>query len=263
MEVRIQDDASTDHDGRQRPGGEPMTDGTRRTVGILGGMSSESTREYYRGIDAGINDALGGHSAGDLLIRSVDFADIERFIRTGQWDAAAAYLTAAARDLQAGGADFVVMATNTMHKVAPEISESLSIPFVHIVDVAADAIRAAGLDTVGVLGTQTTMEGAFYRDRFGDHGIDIVVPDPAEREVIDDIVFEELTRGIVREESRETYLTVVDSLVAAGAQGLVLGCTEIELLIGQADRPDVPMFDTTALHVERAVELSLGERSFE
>jgi aspartate racemase len=235
-----------------------MTDDETRTVGVLGGMSSQSTIAYYRLIDGGINEALGGHSAGDLLIRSVDFADVERFIRNDEWTAAGDYLAEAARDLEAGGAEFVVMATNTMHKVAPRITEALSIPFVHIVDVTADAVRAAGLDTVGVLGTETTMADSFYRDRFAAHDVDVVVPGPDRREAVDAIIFDELTRGVTREASRSTYLDVIDELTAAGAEGLVLGCTEIELLVDQEDRPDVPMFDTTTLHAERAVEYSLG-----
>jgi aspartate racemase len=230
-----------------------------RTVGVLGGMSSQSTIEYYRLIDEGVNDVRGGHAAGDLLIRSVDFADVEGFIGDGRWEAAGEYLADAARDLEAGGAEFVVMATNTMHKVAPRITEALSVPFVHIVDVTADAVLAAGLDTVGVLGTRTTMEDPFYRDRFAEHGVDVVVPDPSDREAVDRIVFEELTKGVIREESRATYLEVVDDLTDAGAEGLVLGCTEIELLVDEDDLPGLPAFDTTALHAERAVELSLGE----
>jgi len=230
-----------------------------RTIGVLGGMSSESTVEYYRLIDRGINDVRGGHSAGDVVIRSVDFADIERFIRTDQWEEAGDYLARAARQLEAGGAECVIMATNTMHKVAPRITEALSVPFFHIVDVTADAISAAGIGTVGVLGTQTTMEDPFYRERFAEHGIDVVVPGPSDREAVDDIIFEELTDGVIRDESRSTYLDVIDWLTEQGAEGLVLGCTEIELLVEQADRPGVPMFDTTALHVERAVEWSLDD----
>ncbi|QSG05919.1 aspartate/glutamate racemase family protein [Halapricum desulfuricans] len=234
-----------------------------RTIGVLGGMSSESTITYYRQIDQGINDALGGHAAGEVLIRSVNFAEIERFIRTEQWDTAGDYLAQAARGLEAGGADFVVMATNTMHRVAPAIERAISIPFVHIVDVTADAIRTAGIETVGLLGTRPTMEASFYRDRLAEHGIDTVVPEPTDREAVDAIIFEELTDGIVTDESRERYLDVVDDMVAAGADGVVLGCTEIELLIEQADRPDVPLFDTTALHVERAIAHGLGERAFD
>ena len=239
-----------------------MGDTELRTVGVLGGMSSESTVEYYRGIDGGVNEARGGHSAGDLVIRSVDFADVERFIRTDQWDRAGEYLADAAADLEAAGADFVVMATNTMHRVAPRIESALSIPFVHIVDVTADAVASADLDTVGLLGTDAVMSDSFYRDRLADNGIDVVVPDSVDRDAVDGIIFDELTHGEIRESSRETYLRVIDDLVDAGAEGVVLGCTEIELLVEQGDRPDVPMFDTTALHVERAVAYSLGERQF-
>jgi aspartate racemase len=237
-----------------------MGDSDLRTVGVLGGMSSASTVEYYRGIDAGVNEVRGGHSAGDVVIRSVNFADVERFIQNDEWDRAEEYLADAAADLAAADVELVVMATNTMHRVAPGIEAALPVPFVHIVDVTADAITAAGLDTVGLLGTDAVMSGTFYRERLADHGIDVVVPEPPDREVVDEIIFDELTHGAVREESRETYLRVIDDLVAAGADGVVLGCTEIELLVEQADRPDVPMFDTTALHVERAVEHSLGER---
>ncbi|WP_248515104.1 aspartate/glutamate racemase family protein [Salinarchaeum laminariae] len=230
-----------------------------RIVGVLGGMSSESTVSYYRQIDRGVNDALGGHGAANLLIRSVNFGDVERFIRTDEWTAAGDYLAEAAGELEAGGADFVVMATNTMHRVAPAIERAISIPFVHIVDVTADAIEAADVETVGLLGTQATMEGSFYRDRLANRGIEVVVPDRADREAVDTIIFDELTNGIVRDASRERYLEVIDDVVAAGAEGIVLGCTEIELLVEQDDRPAVPMFDTTALHVERAVAHGLGE----
>ena len=235
-----------------------MTAPDDATIGVLGGMSSESTREYYRNIDARINESRGGHHAGDLVIRSVNFATIERCIRDERWDEAASLLADAALDLENAGADFVVMATNTMHRVAPQIVDALSIPFVHIVDVTVEAIRAAGIETVGVLGTRPVMEGSFYHDRFDSHGIETIVPDPDDREAIDRIIFDELTSGDVRDTSRERYLAVIDDLVERGAGGIVLGCTEIELLIEQDDRPETPMFDTTALHVERAVELHLG-----
>jgi aspartate racemase len=231
---------------------------TPRTVGILGGMSSASTVEYYRGIDAGINDALGGHDAGDLLIRSVNFGDIERFISTEEWDAAGEYLPDAAQSLEAAGAEFLLMATNTMHKVAPRIESAVSIPFVHIVDVAAEAVLDAGVETVGVLGTQATMAESFYGERLASHGLDVIVPDQAQREAVDEIIFDELTQGIVRDESRERYLEVIDGLTASGAEGIILGCTEIELLVDQSDCPETPLFDTTALHVERAVEWCLA-----
>lgn len=223
-------------------------------------MSAESTTHYYERLNAGVNDARGGHTAASVVVYSVNFGDVEPMVRENRWDEAGEYLADHATNLDAAGVDFVVMATNTMHKVAPAITSALSVPFVHILDVTADAVRDAGVDTVGVLGTEETMAGSFYRDRLADHGLDVVVPEPADREAVDRIIFEELTKGETRDASRERYLEVVDSLAAAGAQGVVLGCTEIELLIEQADRPAVPMFDTTALHVERAVEHALGER---
>lgn len=228
-----------------------------QTIGVLGGMSSESTREYYRLIDEGINDVRGGHHAGDIVIRSVNFAAVESFIATERWDDAGAYLADAATDLEAAGADVVIMATNTMHRVAPAIEDALSVPFVHIADPTAEAIRGAGLDTVGVLGTAAVMTDAFYADRFAEHGIDVIVPDTGDRTLVDEIIFDELVHGEVSQDSRQSYLRVVDDLVDRGAEGIVLGCTEIELLIEQADRPTVPVFDTTALHVDRLVEFAL------
>jgi aspartate racemase len=231
-----------------------------RTVGVLGGMSSESSRDYYRLLDEGVGDALGGHNAADLVLYSVNFATVESFIRSESWDEAGRFLAEKARRLEAAGAEFVVMATNTMHRVAPAIEAALDVPLVHIVDVTADAIREAGLSRVGVLGTKAAMESDFYSDRFADHGIDVVVPDAATRDRVDEIIFGELVHGVVRDDSRQAFLSIMDDLADAGAEGLVLGCTEIELLVDQSDFPAAPLFDTTALHVERAVELALGER---
>jgi len=228
------------------------------TIGVLGGMASASTVEYYRLIDQLINDERGGHTDGEILIRSVNFGEIERFIDNQRWETAGERLAAAARDLEAGGADFVVLTTNTMHNVAPTVADAITIPFVSLIDVTADAITDAGLDTVGLLGTRPTIEQPFYRDRLAEHGVDAVVPDRDDRETVDRIIFEELTNGETRAESRTTYLRIVDDLVDDGADGLVLGCTEIDLLVDQGDRPSLPIFDTTALHVERAVERSLG-----
>jgi aspartate racemase len=236
-----------------------MSNRPLQTIAVLGGMSSESTREYYRMIDEEINAALGGHHAGDIVIRSVNFADIEEFISTDDWATAGEYLATAARDLEAAGADVVVVATNTMHRVADAIDASLSIPFIHIVDPTADAIAADGLDSVGVLGTEAVMGGDFYAERFADHDIDVLVPDAEAQTIVDDIIFEELVHGVIEADSRERYLQIIDDLVDRGAEGIVLGCTEIELLVDQSDRPAVPMFDTTALHVARAVEYALGE----
>ena len=231
------------------------------TIGVLGGMSATSTVEYYRELNARVNDRLGGHHAAEVVIYSVDFGEIEPLIHADRWDEAGDLLADAASRLEAAGADFVLVATNTMHRVAPAIESAVSIPLVHIVDVTADAASAAGLDTLGVLGTAPVMEMEFYRDRFADHGVEVVVPDAAERELVDSVIFEELTHGVFTEESRDAYRAVMDDLVDAGAEGIVLGCTEIGELVSAADYDRVPLLDTTDLHVQRAVELQLGDRA--
>lgn len=249
------------HLGDAGDGASTMAPNSLRTLGVLGGMSSESTREYYRLIDEGINQVRGGHHAGDIVIRSVNFAEVESYIAAERWHEAGQFLAEAATDLEAAGADVVLMATNTMHRVAPAIEEALSIPFIHIVDPTVAAIRGHGLDTVGVLGTDAVMTGAFYADRFAEHGIEVRVPGPADRTSVDDVIFDELVHGEITEDARAAYLRIIDDLADRGAEGIVLGCTEIELLIDQEDRPDVPFFDTTALHVSRAVEYALGEET--
>jgi aspartate racemase len=235
-------------------------DDALRTVGVLGGMSAESTTHYYERLNAGVNDARGGHTAAPVVVNSVNFGDVEPMVREERWDDAGAYLGDHAARLDAAGVEFVVMATNTMHRVADDIAAALSVPFVHIVDPTADAIREHGIDTVGVLGTQATMAGDFYRDRFADHGIETVVPDADDREAVDRIVFEELVHGEVRDDSRARYRDAIDALRDRGAEGIVLGCTEIEMLIDDGDVPDLAVFDTTDLHVQRAVELCLRRR---
>lgn len=222
-------------------------------------MSAESTTHYYERLNAGVNDARGGHTAASVVVYSVNFGDVEPMVRENRWDEAGEYLADHATNLDAAGVDFVVMATNTMHRVADDIRDALSVPFVHIVDPTADAIRAAGFDTVGILGTAATMTGDFYRDRFADHGIETVVPDATDRETVDRIVFEELVHGEIRDDSRERYREIVAGLEAVGAEAVVFGCTEIEMLLDES-MPEISVFDTTARHVERAVELCLGER---
>lgn len=231
------------------------------TVGVLGGMSATSTVEYYRKLNARVNDRLGGHHAAEVLIYSVDFGEIEPLIHSDRWDEAGELLADSATRLEAGGADFLLVATNTMHRVAPAIEAAVSIPLVHIVDVTADAASAAGLDTLGVLGTEPVMDADFYRDRFAAHGVDVVVPDAEGRELVDSVIFEELTHGVFTEASRDAYRSVMDGLVDAGAEGIVLGCTEIGELVSADDYDRVPLLDTTDLHVERAVEIHLGERA--
>ncbi|WP_439025393.1 aspartate/glutamate racemase family protein [Haloarchaeobius sp. DT45] len=243
---------------------EPTPDTARpdlQTIGILGGMSSASTVTYYQRLNSGVNDALGGHHSADVLLSSVDFGVVESCIREDRWDDAGAYLAEKARGLEAGGADFVIMATNTMHRVVPAITDALSIPFHHIVDATAHAAKTDGVHTVGVLGTKPVTEEPFYRERFDENGLDVVMPDAEGRQLVHDVIFDELTKGIVSDEAREAYLTVMDDLVDRGADGIVLGCTEIELLVSDSDFDRVPLFDTTDLHVQRALELSLPEEA--
>jgi aspartate racemase len=231
------------------------------TVGVLGGMSATSTVEYYRELNARVNDRLGGHHAAEVVVYSVDFGAVEPLIHADRWDEAGEELADAAGRLEAAGADFVLLATNTMHRVAPALESALSVPLVHIVDVTADAARAAGIDTLGLLGTEPVMQMDFYRDRFADHGIEVVVPDAEGRELVDSVIFEELTHGVFTEASRDAYRSVMDGLVDAGAEGIVLGCTEIGELVSEDEYDRVPLLDTTDLHVERAVEIHLGERA--
>jgi aspartate racemase len=222
-------------------------------------MSSVASGEYYRLLNEGVNARLGGHSAAEIVMYSVDFAVMERFIRDEAWDEAGAHLAARAAAVERAGADLLLLATNTFHRVMPQIEAAIGIPFVHIVDATADAARADGAGTLGLLGTAPVMQADFYRDRFAGHGIDVLVPPAADQEVVHRIIFDELTRGRVSAASRMEYVRIMVDLVSRGAQGIVLGCTEISLLVGPGDLPGTPLYDTTALHVARAVELALGE----
>lgn len=228
-----------------------------KTIGLLGGMSWESSLHYYRLVNEQVRQRLGGlHSAKSLML-SVDFEPIEKMQSRGEWDAAGAFLGEAAQSLERGGADFVVLCTNTMHKVADAIAGRIRIPLLHIADVTADAVRRAGLRRVGLLGTRFTMEQEFYRARLSDrHGLEVAVPPGEERLAVHRIIYDELCRGIVEPRSKQTFLDVIHGLVAGGAEGIILGCTEIMMLIGQEDVA-APIFDTTALHAEAAVERAL------
>jgi aspartate racemase len=227
-----------------------------KRIGLLGGMSWESSIEYYRLVNEITRDRLGGLHSADCLLRSVDFAEIELLQRDGRWDEAGERLAAEARALVAGGAELLVLCTNTMHKVADAITGAIEIPFVHIADTTAHAVRAAGLQTVGLLATGYTMEQDFYVGRLRDvHGLQVLVPGEADRRIVHDVIYDELCVGVVREESREQYRRIMRELAAGGAQGILLGCTEIDLLVGPADAP-VAVFDTTRLHAQRAVELA-------
>jgi aspartate racemase len=229
-----------------------------KTIGLIGGMSWESTIPYYRHLNEAVKARLGGLHSAKLVLFSVDFHEIERLQQSGDWDQAGRLLAAAAQALERAGAELLVLCTNTMHKVAPAIEQAVGIPLLHIADPTAAAIQAAGLSTVGLLGTRFTMEQAFYRERLEQrHGIRVLIPDEPQRQDVHRIIYEELCLGQVREESRETYRRIIASLVAQGAQAVILGCTEIGLLVGAGDA-GVPLFDTTSLHARQAAEWALA-----
>ena len=229
-----------------------------KRIGLLGGMSWESSAEYYRFVNEAVRNRVGGLHSADCLLRSVDFAAIEELQRTGRWNEAGKLLAAEAQALAAGGAELLVLCTNTMHRVADQIAAAVEIPVVHIADTIADAVRTAGLATVGLLATAYTMEQDFYVGRLRrTHGLAVVVLDAEDRRLVHDVIYQELCLGIVKEDSRQAYRRVIGDLVDRGAEGILLGCTEIDLLIGPPDAP-VPVFDTTRLHAERAVDLALA-----
>jgi aspartate racemase len=223
-----------------------------KTIGLIGGMSWESTVPYYRAINETIKERLGGLHSAKLVLVSVDFAEIEHLQKVGDWDTAGQLLATAAQSLERAGADFVVLCTNTMHKVAPAIEAAASIPLLHIADATAQAIKDAGVTKVGLLGTRFTMEQAFYKDRLSEqHGLQVLVPSADARDTVHRIIYEELCLGQVRDGSREAYRAVMAELVGQGAQAIILGCTEISLLVGAQDA-SVPLFDTTAIHARSA-----------
>jgi aspartate racemase len=231
-----------------------------RRIGILGGSSDQSTAEYYRLLNRAVSERLGGWNTAELLISSMNFARAEYCVRNGLWDEVGAYLAERALALERGGADLIICVSNTLHRVAGTFTAPLSIPFLHIADPTGEAMRTAGLRRVGLLGTKPVMAGDhikhYYRERFG---VEAVVPSEADQDAVDRIIFDELCRGVFTSDSKARYLDVIDELIAEGAEGVVLGCTEIPLLIAQADRPAVPMFNTTQLHVEAAVRLALDD----
>ncbi len=228
-----------------------------KTIGLLGGMSWESTLPYYRHINEAVRERLGGLHSARLVLYSLDFHEIEALQRQGDWAAAGTLLADAARRLESAGADFLLLCTNTMHKVADAIEAASALPLLHIADPTAAAIQAAGLQRVGLLGTRFTMEQPFYRQRLEDrHGIQVLVPDEPDRAEVHRVIYEELCRGVVSEVSRQAYRQVITRLVARGAQAVILGCTEIGLLV-RADDAEVPIFDTCVLHAQAAAERAL------
>ncbi|WP_439840638.1 aspartate/glutamate racemase family protein [Aeromonas veronii] len=229
-----------------------------KCIGLLGGMSWESTVSYYQALNRGVRAQLGGLHSARVLLNSVDFAGIERLQHAGDWLTTARQLAAEARKLQNGGADFLLIGTNTMHKVAPEIEAAIDIPLLHIADATAAKLRADGITRVGLLGTRFTMEQDFYKGRLQERfGLAVLVPDEAGRERVHRIIYDELCLGEIRESSRAEYLAIIAGLAAAGAEAVILGCTEIALLVGDA-RATVPLYDTTAIHAEAAVALALA-----
>lgn len=230
------------------------------TIGLLGGMSWESSIEYERIINTEMRQRLGGAHSADLVIRSYDFAAIEALQERGNWAAAGQLLAADARKLQAAGAGCIVLATNTMHRVAGAIEAAIEVPFLHIADTTAAAVTGAGLGTVGLLGTRYTMEQDFYRSRLESHGLSVLIPDEPDRTTVHEVIYGELIRGVINAGSRRRYLDVIDRLVQRSATGIIAGCTEIELLVGPGD-VSVPYFPTTRLHALAAVEWALADGS--
>mgnify|MGYP002476329470 CR=1 FL=1 len=230
-----------------------------KIIGLIGGMSWESSLEYYRLVNAGVKARLGGlHSAKCVLV-SVDFAEIEALQSSARWVEAGQCMAEAAQSLERAGAEGVVLCTNTMHKLADQIEAAVRIPFLHIADATAEKVKAAGLSRVGLLGTRFTMEQDFYAGRLRDrHGLEVLTPPETERETVHRVIYDELVLGQIKAASRAAFAGIMRGLAARGAQGIILGCTEIGLLVGQADSP-VPLFDTTRIHAEAAVDWAVGE----
>ncbi len=227
-----------------------------KKIGLIGGMSWESTTLYFQWINREVQKRLGGLHSAKTLINSVDFAEIELMQRNGEWEKAGNYLAEVAGELEKGGADCVVLCTNTMHKLSKEIEANISIPFIHIADATADEIINAGIDTVLLLGTAFTMEQDFYKSRLKDRGIKVMIPNDEDRKKVHDIIYQELCLGVVNETSKTTYCEIVEKAISAGAQGVILGCTEITMLIGDVEFT-IPTFDTTFIHAMSAVNFAL------
>ncbi|HDM8039253.1 TPA: aspartate/glutamate racemase family protein [Vibrio fluvialis] len=228
-----------------------------KTIGMIGGMSWESTLSYYKAINEGVKAELGGLNSAQICLYSVNFEPIEKLQHEGKWDETAQMLVQAAKSVEAGGADFLLICTNTMHKVAPEIEAQISIPILHIADATAKQLQQDGIERVGLLGTRFTMEQEFYKGRLQQQfGIDVLIPDAEQRQQVHRVIYEELCLGTIRPESRAQYVEIVEDFHRRGAQAVILGCTEIALLIQQHDT-DVPLYDTTKIHAEQAVQLAL------
>jgi aspartate racemase len=232
-----------------------------KTIGLLGGMSWESSIEYYRIINETIRARLGGLHSAKSIMYSVDFAEIERLQDQGRWNEAAALMIDGAERLERGGADFLLICTNTMHKMADAVEAQIQIPLLHIADATAETLKARDLKQIGLLGTKFTMEQEFYKGRLTEkYGLKVLIPNQEGREMIHRVIYDELCMGVVSSSSREAFANVINQLAETGAEGVILGCTEIGLLIGEKDSP-VPLFDTTTIHAVAAVEYALSERN--
>lgn len=224
-----------------------------KTIGLLGGMSWESTELYYRLINKGVKTRLGGLHSARIAMVSVDFQEIEEMQHKGDWAGAGQALAGAARHVEAAGADFLLICTNTMHKVAPQIEEAIGIPVLHIADATAERIKAVGMKTIGLLGTNFTMEEDFYKGRLVEkHGLDVLIPPKPDREIVHRIIYDELCLGIVKDASRDEFVRIIDDLRTRGSEGIIEGCTEIVMLV-QQHHTDIPLFDITSIHAEAAV----------
>ena len=230
-----------------------------KTIGILGGMSNQATSEYYRMINELVNQRLGGWEIGETLIQGLNFGNIEYYVRNGLWDEARTYIEAKAKGAELAGADMLICVSNTMHCVLDNIDSVVSIPFIHISDPTGQAIKNAGLTKVGILGTKPVMQASYIKDRFEKKfGIEVISPNESEQISVDNIIFDELVKGKISKESKQAYVNVCENLLLKGAQGIILGCTEIFLLLKPEDLPQAPLFNTTELHAKAAVDLALA-----
>ena len=226
-----------------------------KTIGLIGGMSWESTVTYYQVINETVKEKLGGLHSAKILLYSVDFAEIEEYQSQGEWEKSAEVLASAAQNLEKAGADFIVICTNTMHKVAPDIQKKISIPIVHIAEATASVLQSRGIRKVALLGTKYTMTQDFYKNKITETGIEVVIPDDDGVKLVNDVIYNELCLGILKDDSKAKFIDIISDLQKRGAEGVILGCTEIGLLIGQAD-VSLPVFDTTLIHAQKAALLA-------
>ena len=228
------------------------------TIGLIGGMSWESTVTYYQLLNEGVKDALGGLHSAKVLLYSVDFFEIESLMSSGEWDKAADLLSGVAARLEAAGADFILICTNTLHKVAPQVQSRIGVPLVHIAEAAAERLQEQKITRVGLLGTKYTMTQEFYRDKLTERGIEVLIPEGDDVDLVNRVIFDELCLGVVKEDSRAEYLRVIAALQQRGAQGILLGCTELGLIVDQKD-VSLPLFDTMEIHAKKALKLALKD----